>query len=532
MTNNDATGAGATGRSAGPSQGKLAPEGLEPAAPSLLEQAWTGDRGEASREPRPARPRAVRAATSVGAISLRKYLFLGILLPIGLFILVNTITLYRQALAAVNTAYDRTLLASAKSIGEHIEAQGEGDTAQLHATVPYAALEAFEADNRSRMVYRISSVKGALIDGFSELPAWRGHLPDRGPYAALVAFYDDTFRGDPVRVAVLLQPVAMDRARAMAVVQVAETLELRRTLARQILIDTLWRQAALLSVIALVVIVVVQRATRPVRKLSAQLQARPDGDLTPLQAPDAPRELIPLLEATNNHMARLQHLLAHQKRFVRDASHQLRTPLAVLKVQVQSALRGDVDPRQALLEISDTVERATVLANQMLSLAKVAQLVQQPASSDIDWAQVLREVALDVSPLLAAKDLDFEISTAPSLIRTHDWMLRELSRNLLHNAIRYTPAHGTLAVQLVCDARCAALVISDSGPGISPELRARLFQPFSAGETRSGSGLGLAICHEIVQALDGNISLDNREAHGRINGLDTTVRLPLAHNSG
>ena len=231
-------------------------------------------------------------------------------------------------------------------------------------------------------------------------------------------------------------------------------------------------------------------------------------------------------------MSRLHHLLEHQKRFVRDAAHQLRTPLAVLKVQVQSALRGDVDPRQALHEISDTVDRAAVLANQMLSLAKVAQLVQQPATIDIDWAQVLREVALDVSPLIAAKDIDFEISTASSWIRTHDWMLRELSRNLLHNAIKHTPANGSLSVRMVCDARFSALVISDSGPGISNELRTRLFQPFSAGEARSGSGLGLAICHEIVQALGGSISLDNRETHGAITGLDTTARLPLAQNAG
>ncbi len=308
-------------------------------------------------------------------LSLRRYLLMGILLPVGLFIVVDTISLYRQALGAVNTAYDRTLLASAKSIGEHIAATGEGELATLSASVPYAALEAFEADNRSRMVYRISSIRGELIDGFSDLPAWQGTLPERGPYAALVDFYDDIYRDDPVRVAVLLQPVAMERARVMAVVQVAETLELRRTLARQILIDTLWRQFALVTVIATVVIVVVQRATRPVRLLSARLQARTETDLTPLQAPGAPRELVPLIDATNSIMTRLRHLLNHQKRFVRDAAHQLRTPLAVLKVQVQSALRGDVDAHQALLEISDTVARATVLANQMLSLAKVAQLV-------------------------------------------------------------------------------------------------------------------------------------------------------------
>ncbi|MFZ4481383.1 MAG: sensor histidine kinase [Rhodoferax sp.] len=466
------------------------------------------------------------------ATSLRRYLLIGILLPIGLFILVDTLSLYRQALAAVNTAYDRTLLASAKSIGEHIAADGVDDQATLRATVPYAALEAFEADNRSRMVYRISSLNGKLIDGFGALPAWRGRLPDRGPYAALVDFYDDIYQGDPVRVAVLLQPVAMGQARAMAVVQVAETLELRRTLARQILLDTLVRQLALVSIIALVVILVVQRATRPVRSLSTQLQARADGDLTPLQAPGAPRELVPLITATNSIMSRLQHLLDHQKRFVRDASHQLRTPLAVLKVQVQSALRGDVEPLQALREIDDTVQRATRLANQMLSLAKVAQMVQQPASSVVDWAQVLREVALDVSPLIAEKDLDFEISTSSARIRTHDWMLRELSRNILHNAIRHTPANGALTVRLDCDPRLATLTISDSGPGISAELRERLFQPFSSGETRSGSGLGLAISYEIVQALGGSIQLDNRGSPIGVAGLDCTIKLPLEENSG
>ena len=104
-------------------------------------------------------------------------------------------------------------------------------------------------------------------------------------------------------------------------------------------------------------------------------------------------------------------MLDNQKRFVRDTSHQLRTPLAVLKTQVQSALRGDVEPRQALREISDTVERATVLANQMLSLAKVEQLRQQPDASVHDLAEVVRSVALELSPLIADKDLDFEIAT-------------------------------------------------------------------------------------------------------------------------
>lgn len=471
-------------------------------------------------------PAAPETKPGASAISLRRYLLIGILLPVGLLVVANTFSLYQQALGAVNTAYDRTLLASAKSIGEQLDVTGYDEQSELRVTVPYAALEAFEADNQSRLFYRVSSLGGSMVSGFSELPFWHGRIPARPPYSALVDFYDDVFMGDDVRVAVLLQPVSSAKGRAMAVIQVAETLELRKTLARKILFDTLWRQALLLAVIALVAVVVVQRATRPVRRLSAELQARPEGDLTAITAPDAPRELLPLVDATNEVMGRLQHLLDNQKRFVRDAAHQLRTPLAVLKVQVQSALRGDMDARDALAEINQTVDRATVLANQMLALAKVEQLRQQADLQAIDLAQVVRSVALDLSPLIAEKDIDFEIETVPARVTSHEWMLGELTRNLLHNAIKHTPAGGTLVVRIVCDARVVAMTISDSGPGVSAELSARLYQPFSAGNVRHGSGLGLAICREITETMHGSISLENRVVHGRVTGLDATVRLP------
>ncbi|NBX22425.1 MAG: sensor histidine kinase, partial [Betaproteobacteria bacterium] len=252
--------------------------------------------------------------------SLRKSLLLGILIPILLFVAVDTISLYRQALSAVNTAYDRTLLASAKAIGELLDIEGHGSDARLRAQVPYSALEAFEADNRSRMSYRVSNAQGQWVDGEQDLSIWTGKIPSQGPYAALVDFYDDTFRGDAVRVAVLLQPVASGRERTMAMVQVAETLELRHTLARQILLDTLQRQLFLITVITGVVLFMVDRATRPVRQLSAELEQRSEDDLTALPAAELPLEIQPLAVATNHVMHKLQHLLDHQKRFVRDAA--------------------------------------------------------------------------------------------------------------------------------------------------------------------------------------------------------------------
>lgn len=462
--------------------------------------------------------------------TLRGRLMLGILVPVAVFIIINTVSLYRQALEAADTAYDRTLLASAKSIGELLEVTGNGPDVRLQATVLYSALEAFEADNRSRIYYKVTGFQGEMVSGFEDLPSWRGKLPDRGPYAALVDFYDDEYRGLPVRVAVLLQPVAGTAGQGMAIIQVAETLELRRTLAQQILIETVLQQAALVAVIALVVVVVVQRATQPVRQLSADLATRHEGDLAPIESPEAPRELLPLVDATNQVMTRLSHLLDHQKRFVRDAAHQLRTPLAVLKTQVQSALRGDVEPTQALHEINTTVDRATTLANQMLALAKIEQLRQQGDAPVMDWAEITRAVALDLSALIADNQLDFDIETQPAPVRSHEWALRELTRNLLHNAIKHTPQGGRLSVQLVTDSHHAALTIADSGPGISSEQRQRLFQPFAAGDLRSGSGLGLAICEDIVRSLGGSISLENRENHGRVSGLDAVVRIVLEQN--
>ena len=461
------------------------------------------------------------------SLSLRRRLLIGILLPIVLFVAFNTVSLYRQALAAVNTAYDRTLLASAKTISEQLDVKGYDEAAQLRALVPHSALEAFEADNQSHMFYRVSNLQGEMVSGYAELPFWSGEIPKRPPFAALVDFYDAQFQDQDVRVAVLLQPVASAEGRAMAVIQVAETLELRHALTRQILWNTLLRQAILVVVIAAVVIVVVQRATDPVRRLSQTLQSRTENQLTPLQAPDTPRELQPLVEAVNQLMQRLHHLLEHQKRFVRDTSHQLRTPLAVLKVQVQSALRGDVGATQALQDISLTVERATQLANQMLALAKVEQLRQQANAPTLDLAEIVRDVALDLSPLMAQKNLDFSLETNRTPVQAHDWMLRELTRNLLHNAIRHSPDSAALLVRVDIQSDQALLSMHDCGPGIDPTLHQRLFQPFSAGTSNSGSGLGLAICHEIVSVLGGRIALNNHSDGPLHRGLEVKVWLPL-----
>jgi two-component system sensor histidine kinase TctE len=191
-----------------------------------------------------------------------------------------------------------------------------------------------------------------------------------------------------------------------------------------------------------------------------------------------------------------------------------------------------MDARTALAEIGLTVEGATRLANQMLALAKVEQLRQQGGAAVVNWAEVVRDVALELSPLMAERGIDFDLHTQPAPVQAHEWALRELTRNLLHNAIKHSPAGAALSVRLLADGRHAALCVDDNGPGLDASLRERLFQPFAAGNQRSGSGLGLAICQEVVQSLGGHISLEPRMAQGQTRGstqgLTATVRLKLA----
>ncbi len=470
-------------------------------------------------------------ARSAPGRSLRQRLLVGILVPVIAAVALGATVEYRAALDAADTAYDRTLLASAKAIGEQLEVQAtSGKPVRLIASLPYSALEAFEADNRSRMYYKVLGFEGEMVSGFAELPMARPAGEARSVYAALVHFYDDQFRGQPVRMAVLLQPVAGVAGQGVATIQVAETLELRQGLARSLLAKTLLWQALLIALIAGVVAYVVQSAMQPVRALSQNLRERAETDLSPLPSAHTARELQPFVEATNALMARVAHLLAHQKRFVRDASHQLRTPLAVLKTQVQSARRGDVDAATALAEIDTTVSRATELANQMLALAKVEQLRQQGQAPVLEWSALVRAVALDLSPLIAQAHIEFELQAEPLRVRAHDWALRELTRNLLHNAIKAMAAApaapALLTVQLKAVGAQAHLRITDTGPGLSDDARERLFQPFAASGHQGGSGLGLAICHEIVLSLGGHIELNNRSHQGQVQGLDAIVQLP------
>jgi two-component system, OmpR family, sensor histidine kinase TctE len=451
--------------------------------------------------------------------SIRRRLAVPIIATIVVFFVLDSIELYRNTLESINTAYDRTLLASARSIAETVRFEN----GVLTVGIPYAALEAFEADTRSRMVYRVSGFDGGFVSGHKDLPAYTGEAEKQPAYAALVSFYEDTFLGDSVRAAALLQPIdtGPDGYR-MVTVQVAETLELRRVLAQQTLIRSAWQQVALTVLLSIAIWWLIGRGLRPIEKLRDDLLKRDSDSLSPVSMRVAV-ELSPLVMALNEVLARMRRVLGDQQRFVRDASHQLRTPLAVLKVQVQNARRGLKSAPDALHEINESVDRATRVANQMLSLAKVTQAGEAAVETmgTCDLVIVARDVAVECSPLISQKQLDFALDfkdEVPFATIAHDWMVRELLRNLVTNAIHYTQEGGALGIAIESYVppthsklpHHRTLYVWDSGPGISSKQRDTMFQPFSTGDVVHGAGLGLLICRDICRALSATLEIENR----------------------
>lgn len=452
--------------------------------------------------------------------SLRGYLLAGIIAPIALFIVVDAFNLYRSALDSANAAYDRMLVTTAYSIGDQIVV----DAGQLRTGVSFATLEVYEAGYSTRMIYKISDRLGNFIAGDHDLPSFRYERGKWPAVAALLKVYEGDYGSAAVRIVAVAQPAKSHLPQDDVIIQIAEPLAYRQGVARDILWGTVLRQALLLLIITAVTMVVVDRALRPLLSLRDQLDARQEDDLSPLSTPSAPRELRPVVDALNELMRRLHRTIDLQQRFVANASHQLRTPLAVLKMQLQSGLRGDLPPELALREMRSTVERATNVANQLLSLARIEQMRGKGTRERCDLATIAQEVAIDLSPLISDKNLDFELDASSAWVEGRDWMASEMISNLLHNAIRHTPPESHLGIRITQLEEGIELCVWDSGPGIADQNEMRVFEPFAACHNSKGGGLGLTICAEIADSMGAELTLCNRGLNGAVAGLDARVR--------
>ena len=304
--------------------------------------------------------RLARIGTAPGAPlgSLRGQLLRWLLVPLLAIVAINSFSLYRDALEAADIAYDRSLLASTRALAERVSVR-EG---KVVADVPYVALDSFETDTLGRIFYRVTGLRGETVSGYGDLPPVPANVPRSELYPALVRFYHAVYNGEPVRIAALLQPVYDDSMRGIALIQVGETLDARRALSRRILVNTLARQAVLVLAVGTLVWFAVRLVLAPLMRLKNEVETRPLTDLSDVDQALVHREVRPLVSAMNGAMGRLQQLIAGQRRFIADASHQLRTPLTVLKTQAELALREN-DPtamREIVRSIAATSGRTSL----------------------------------------------------------------------------------------------------------------------------------------------------------------------------
>lgn len=463
--------------------------------------------------------------------SLRRRLMLWLAVPFVLFLALDAYTSYRATLRISQIAFDRLLVTSAHALADLIRLE----RGELQITLPHAALEIYDSGSsgdsgtRSRMVYRVSYLDGRYLAGDEALTPYQGRPAIHPLYRAMIDLYDTWQGPEAMRMAALLQPVETFEGMRLLIVQVGEPSAYRDRLARDILQQTLLRQGALLATLLALVWVMATWAQQPLRAFARRLERRPADDLAPLQDPVALRELQPVVVAFNGLLARLNGAREQQRRFVADASHQLRTPLSVLQLQADAGLSGDIPQQEALASIAATSRRATRLAEQLLSLARAQQTESLSAAQNeaFDLGELVSEIAIDLSPLIARKHLDFQLDARPFVMESQRWMAREILANLLRNAIEFTPEHGRLGVRIVEEGQGGVrLVAWDTGPGMSPGMQAVAFTPFArepSARPSSGAGLGLAICADLARTIGAELRLNNRVEDGRVMGLDVEL---------
>jgi two-component system sensor histidine kinase TctE len=459
----------------------------------------------------------------MAARSLRLELLAWLLLPLAAVILFNVWTTYLAAIAAASLITDRTLLASARVIAEQIK----DHDGVIEALIPPSALEIFVSDEPERVVYRVTLPSGELIAGYPDTITPPHHLDGLAPL-----YFASSFRGQEVRAVAILQPIISPETTTNVQVTVAETLLGRDRLAGDLWRKSLRDQLLLVSIASVLVLIGLNRGLAPLLRLRDEVQKREASALEPFALDSVQSELQPLVGAINDAFLRVRTLVATQRRFIANAAHQLRTPLALLKTQALVGLRED-DARsknEALIGIDRSVDGLTRLVNQLLALARAEQGSRALLKNLLDFRVVVRETLERLAGQAVARNIDlgFDDSGATSThVIGHAALLQELVFNLVDNALRYAPQGATVNVSLHETAGELCLCVEDDGPGIVESERQKVFERFYRlhGSEVDGTGLGLAIVQEIVLAHDGRITLEERVPPP---GLSVAVYLPVA----
>lgn len=393
-----------------------------------------------------------------------------------------------------NIPYDRALADSVHALGRHVAFDGTRSA----ITLPAAASSFLRTDELDTIYFQVRGTRGEVLAGDGDLAEI---FPEEGQSQHIVYYRDDQWHGDPVRVAYmfLYEPGAAHRR---VLVQVGETLNKRQKLANEIIAGITIPQFFLFPLVAILAWFGLQRGTQPLERLRRRLLTRAPGDLSPIDVKEVPEEVAPLVDTFNALMERLAVSMRAQERFIADAAHQMRTPLAGLRTQLEFALRqkDPADLRASLERIRSSVERATRMISQLLSLAR-SQSEAPPKFEAVDMNALAREVTQEwVEQALAKRiDLGFEGSAQPALVEGSRLLLHEMLTNLIDNAVRYTPPGGKVTTRVA--ARDFVVVeVEDNGVGIGESERELIFERFYrvSGTEATGTGLGLPIVRSIA----------------------------------
>lgn len=428
-----------------------------------------------------------------GPVSLRAGLLLRLGIVLVLLLTLDALASYFTALHFANLVYDRWLIDSTRSLALAVHVEG----GQIELDLPRVALEIFQFDELDTNYFKVSSARQGLIAGDAS-------LPDVAlPAVADLRLSFGVLHGKPVRiVSTQIAPIVPgDPVR----VSVAETLFKRSTLTREILIGMAAPQIALLGIALLLGRIVVNHGLKPLTDVAAQIEARGQSNLSPVPQRDLPREARVLVTRINDLLERLSNAMRAQKRFVADAAHQLRTPLAAVLLHAERAERAqDISSgREALRALHRNVERAARVSQQLLALARTdPEAVAAIELKNVDLTALTRRVGEEWIPRALERDVDFGLAVPdhPVLVRGDERLLSEMLSNLIDNALRYgnKGGHVTLIVEAGPPSR---LSVQDDGPGIPPEERALIFERFYRVEHGNGDGcgLGLSIVKEIAR---------------------------------
>ena len=400
-------------------------------------------------------------------------------------------------------------------------------------SLPAPAREILRADESDLLYYQVRHVSGELLGGDLDMPQPSN---DERSLDGEVRLREDVMQGADVRVAYTW--VAVDTPRTeVLLIQVAETLEKRKTLATEIVKGVMVPQFVTLPLAVLLVWLALVRGIRPLELLERRIRARKADDMSPLDESTVPEEVAPLVSSINDLLQRLKLSLSTQKRFLADAAHQLKTPLAGLRMQADLAQREtDADElKKSLKQIGRASVRATHTVNQLLALARAETTGRNLAKQRVDLVDVVSEAIQESLPLALDKhiDLGYEgpaTGEAASQLEANSTLLKEMVRNLIDNAIHYTPEHGQVTARLLADRFSGVLMVlvEDTGPGIAEAERALVFQPFyrTLGTNVDGSGLGLAIVAEIAQQHGASVEIESCGHPAPLPGARITVRFP------